>query len=56
MQLNAPINGVINKVIWFGLLRRRGLAKLKKSDTMGGNADIATDKAIKSDAADDFAR
>jgi hypothetical protein len=56
MQLNAPINGAINRVIWFGLLCRRGLAKLKKGDTMGGNADIATDKAIKSDVAEDFAR
>jgi tetratricopeptide (TPR) repeat protein len=39
-----------------GSLYGRGLAKLKKGDVTGGNADIATAKAIKSDVAEDFAR
>jgi tetratricopeptide (TPR) repeat protein len=39
-----------------GSLYGRGLAKLKKGDTTGGNADIATAKAIKPDVAEDFAR
>jgi acyl-CoA reductase-like NAD-dependent aldehyde dehydrogenase len=34
----------------------RGLAKLKKGDRDGGNADIAAAKAIRADIADDFAR
>ena len=34
----------------------RGLAKLKKGDRHGGDADIAAAKAIRADIADDFAR
>jgi tetratricopeptide (TPR) repeat protein len=34
----------------------RGLAKLKKGDASGGNADIAAAKAIRGDIADEFAR
>ena len=34
----------------------RGLAKLKKGDRDGGNADIAAAKAIRADIADNFAR
>lgn len=34
----------------------RGLAKLKKGDVAGGNADIAAAKAIKPDVADEVAR
>lgn len=33
----------------------RGLAKLKKGDTAGGNADIAAAKAIQADIAEEFA-
>jgi hypothetical protein len=33
----------------------RGVAKLKKGDTDGGNADIAAAKAIQADVADEFA-
>jgi len=34
----------------------RGLAKLKKGDTTGGDADIAAAKAIEANIAADFAR
>jgi hypothetical protein len=34
----------------------RGLAKLKKGDTAGGNADIAAAKAIEANIVGDFAR
>jgi hypothetical protein len=34
----------------------RGLAKLKKGDTSGGNADIAAAKAIETNIVEDFAR
>jgi hypothetical protein len=34
----------------------RGLAKLKKGDAAGGNADIAAAKAIKPDIAEDWTR
>jgi hypothetical protein len=34
----------------------RGLAKLKKGDTTGGNADIAAAKAIEAKIVGDFAR
>jgi hypothetical protein len=33
----------------------RGLAKVKKGDGNGGNADIAAAKAIRSNIADEFA-
>ena len=33
----------------------RGLAKLKKGDAAGGNADLAAAKAINATIADDFA-
>ena len=33
-----------------------GLAKLKRGDRDGGNADIAAAKAIRADIADNFAR
>ena len=34
----------------------RGLARLKKGDTAGGNADIKAAQAIKADIADQLAR
>jgi hypothetical protein len=34
----------------------RGLAKLKKGDTAGGNADIAAAEAIEANIVEDFAR
>jgi tetratricopeptide (TPR) repeat protein len=34
----------------------RGLAKLKKGDAAGGEADIAAAKAIQADIAEEFAR
>jgi hypothetical protein len=34
----------------------RGLAKLKKGDTSGGNADIAAAKAIEANVVGDFVR
>jgi tetratricopeptide (TPR) repeat protein len=34
----------------------RGLAKLKKGDTAGGNADIAAAEAIEANVVEDFAR
>jgi len=37
-------------------LYARGITKLKKGDTTGGNADIASAKAIKSDIAEEYAR
>ena len=33
----------------------RGVAKLKKGDATGGNADIASAKAMKSDIAEEYA-
>jgi tetratricopeptide (TPR) repeat protein len=34
----------------------RGVTKLKKGDTTGGNADIASAKAIKADIAEEFTK
>jgi hypothetical protein len=34
----------------------RGLAKLRKGDTTGGNADIAAAKTIEADIVGEFAR
>jgi len=34
----------------------RGMAKLKKNDKAGGEADVAAAKAIKPDIAEEFAR
>jgi hypothetical protein len=34
----------------------RGIAKLRKGDTSGGNADIAAAKAIKPGVVEDFTR
>jgi len=39
-----------------GSLYGRGLAKLKKGDAVGGEADIATARAIQADIAEEFAR
>ena len=39
-----------------GSLYGRGLAKLKKGDAVGGEADIAAAKAIRADIAEEFAR
>ena len=39
-----------------GSLYGRGLAKLKKGDAVGGDADIAAAKAIQGDIAEEFAR
>ena len=39
-----------------GSLYGRGLAKLKKGDAGGGEADIAAAKAIQADIAEEFAR
>ena len=42
-------------VDYVGSLYGRGIAKLRKGDTSGGNADIAAAKAIQSDIAEEFA-
>ena len=39
-----------------GSLHGRGMARLKKGDAAGGNADITAAKAINPDVAKDFAR
>ena len=39
-----------------GSLYGRGLAKLKKGDAVGGEADIAAARAIQADIAEEFAR
>jgi tetratricopeptide (TPR) repeat protein len=39
-----------------GALYGRGLARIKKGDRNGGNADISASRAIKSDIAEEFAR
>ena len=60
LLIGCPAKGLTRcrskKLNLAGSLYGRGIAKLKKGDATGGNADIAAAKAIRPEIADEFAR